>query len=140
MKYIIILTINLFFLSSCKGQSKEDVYLFFDSNSTETYKGEYDTIEYENNVYSEVNTEESIAFYIFEEYFEHKKSNHSIKKVTKKDYKKIKFTSLKYMNKKWEESNLISKRKVFNKVFIVKPSTNNHDFNIYEVMWIEYVR
>lgn len=141
MKNLIFVVLTCLVCISCSSQEKETIYVYFDSNSQETFTEEYDRQKLELKKYRmSILNDKDIEFKILRELFFYDKSEALVKNATREEYKEMNFSSIDYMHQEWKKSNLFSSQKVFNKIFLVKPTENSKVFKVYEVVWMQYVR
>ena len=108
---------------SCMSQEKQVVYLFFDVEDNETIQINTEASEVKKNFRNKN------AFFIEGQFFQIK--NKSL--IDKERLKEVTFSSIDYLIKKWDESNLISSINVFNKIYIVQKIKER--YNLFEVIW-----
>lgn len=138
MRHFFIL--NIILLLSCNKQNKENIYLYFDSNSSETYKFIDEGKEYEIKKFQKNNESDSkLIFKIVDENFRFIKSNNEERIIWEKEFKKINFVSIGFLYNKWKESGLFSKQNVFERIFLVEKSKEKGKYFVYEVKWIESI-
>lgn len=124
---------------SCTAQEKE-AYIYFDVNSNETFKNKLDDAEFDKKVFTELDQKEKLNFIIANEYFYYTKTINSKKKLNKEEFNKIEFSSVDFLIETWKESELFAKAKVFDKIYLIKPSKNETYYYLYEVDWIDVIK
>ena len=139
MKNIFLLVIGLLVSISCTSQKEEVVYLFFDSNSSETFTVKKEGIVSNKKKFRKRNIDRTkIDFYIFEEYFKYHSNENETMTLNQKEFEALTINNIQDLKKKWKKSNLFSKQKVYDNIYIVV-LVDKEVYQLYEVTWINSI-
>ncbi|WP_445457311.1 hypothetical protein [Flavobacterium sp. HNIBRBA15423] len=141
-KLINILAVTVFALQiSCKAQSNNTVYLYFeDQKEVDCFRDESDkksnetVINYKGKMFKH-SLGEKIFFNICLERFL-LINDTKIEKIKSNTVNKLKTVNFDYFIKRLKESDMFSKRYVFNKIYFIEKIDEN-EYLKYEVYWFD---